>query len=257
MKSTRRKFLKMAGVAALGLGIEAASRSQAHALPEDTQFSKPAQALVGKRWGMVVDTTKFNTPEDFLRCIEACHDYHNVPAIPNKKEIKWIWADNFHRSFPNMGSDYMKPELEHKNFLLLCNHCENPPCVRVCPTKATFRREDGIVEMDMHRCIGCRFCMAACPYGARSFNFYNPRNYLGETNQEFPTRKHGVVEKCTFCSSRLDHGQMPRCVEVSEGGLLFGDLADPASEVRQALEENFTIRRKPDLGTEPSVFYII
>ena len=146
--------------------------------------------------------------------------------------------------------------LERK-YLLLCNHCENPACVRVCPTKATFRRSDGIVVMDYHRCIGCRFCMAGCPFGARSFNFEDPRPYLAATNPVFPTRMRGVVEKCTFCSELLAEGKMPLCVEASDGAIVFGDLTDPGSDVRKVLAENFTIRRKPTLGTEPSVYYIV
>ncbi len=140
---------------------------------------------------------------------------------------------------------------------MLCNHCESPACVRVCPTKATFRRKDGIVVMDYHRCIGCRYCMAGCPFGARSFNFMDPRNHIAKVNPTFPTRMRGVVEKCTFCSELLAVGKMPLCVEASNGAIAFGDLTDPESSVRKLLAENFTLRRKPTLGTEPSVYYIL
>jgi molybdopterin-containing oxidoreductase family iron-sulfur binding subunit len=143
---------------------------------------------------------------------------------------------------------------------VLCNHCQNPACVRVCPTKATYKRpEDGIVMMDMHRCIGCRFCMAACPYGSRSFNYGDPRRYLKTIpNPAYPTRTRGVVEKCTFCAERLAVGQPPACVEAAkDGALIFGDLADPNSAVRQILNSKFTIRRQPGLGTGPSVYYIV
>jgi molybdopterin-containing oxidoreductase family iron-sulfur binding subunit len=111
--------------------------------------------------------------------------------------------------------------------------------------------------MDFHRCIGCRFCMAACPYGARSFNFRDPRPFIKETNLKFPTRMKGVVEKCSFCAERLAEGKLPACVEASNGILIFGDLDDPQSEVRQILRENYTIRRKQNLGTGPSVYYIV
>jgi molybdopterin-containing oxidoreductase family iron-sulfur binding subunit len=111
--------------------------------------------------------------------------------------------------------------------------------------------------MDFHRCIGCRFCMAACPYGARSFNFRDPEPFIKETNKEFPRRMRGVVEKCNFCAERLAVGKLPACVEASNGILIFGDLDDPESEVRRALKENFTIRRKQSLGTGPSVYYIV
>lgn len=112
--------------------------------------------------------------------------------------------------------------------------------------------------IDYHRCIGCRFCMAACPYGSRSFNFRDPRPYIKKINPEFPTRRKGVVEKCNFCQERLDVGQMPACVEACDrGALVFGDLADPSSEIRRILAEKPHVRRKPDLGTRPSVFYIL
>jgi Fe-S-cluster-containing dehydrogenase component len=130
--------------------------------------------------------------------------------------------------------------------------------VRACPTHATFKREsDGIVLMDFHRCIGCRFCMAACPYGSRSFNFRDPRPFIEEQNKAFPTRMMGVVEKCNFCAERLAVGEQPACVEASNGAIVFGDLDDPDSEVREVLRHNFTIRRKQSLGTEPCVYYIV
>ena len=139
----------------------------------------------------------------------------------------------------------------------MCNHCENPACVRACPTQATFKRDDGIVLMDFHRCIGCRFCMAACPYGSRSFNYVDPRDAIEENNKKFPTRMKGVVEKCNLCAERLAVGKEPACVKVSDGAVVFGDLKDPDSNARKLLNENFSIRRKSHLGTEPSVYYIV
>jgi molybdopterin-containing oxidoreductase family iron-sulfur binding subunit len=113
--------------------------------------------------------------------------------------------------------------------------------------------------MDYHRCIGCRYCMAGCPFGARSFNFMEPRKHLdlSNLNKEFPTRMRGVVEKCTFCVERLAQGKQPACAEASNGAVVFGDLSDANSEVRKLLREHYTIRRKPSLGTEPGVYYII
>ena len=99
--------------------------------------------------------------------------------------------------------------------------------------------------------------MAACPYGSRSFNFMDPRPHVKALNPEYPTRMRGVVEKCTFCAERLEKGQMPACVEASNGAIMFGDLNDPKSIVRKVLANNFSIRRKPDLGTDPGVYYII
>ena len=170
-----------------------------------------------------------------------------------------MWLDNYDHAFPDDLSEHQKPSLLQAQFPLLCNHCTNPPCVRVCPTQATYKMEDGIVAMDYHRCIGCRFCMAGCPYGARSFNFVDPRKHLSDPapNPAFPTRMIGVVEKCTFCAERLAVGKMPACVEASGGRILFGDLDDPSSSVRKALADNFSIRRKPNLGTQPGVYYLI
>ncbi len=261
MESSRRRFIRIAGIAALGLGAQPLIRVTAPASEKGSApvMAKGVEALSAKQWAMVIDTRRFKSAEDVEPLVEACHKAHNVPHIPNKHhEIKWIWETHFHNAFPTMTSSYLSEEVEQRPFLVLCNQCENPPCVRACPTKATFKREDGIVMMDFHRCIGCRFCMAACPFGARSFNFQDPRKFLPEkTNLEFPTRMKGVVEKCNFCSERLARGEMPACVEASDGAIAFGDLKDPESEVRQLLGENFTIRRKEDLGTEPCVYYIV
>lgn len=255
MKSNRRSFLKIAGAAALGASVSPALKA-VDAVAEE--FAPNETAVTAKHWAMVINTKEFETAEDFQPLIEACHSFHNVPNIEGPQEIKWLWTDSFHHTFPEKATEYLDETSHHHKYLLLCNHCENPSCVRACPTKATFKREsDGIVIMDMHRCIGCRFCMAACPFGARSFNFQDPRPYIEDTNPDYPTRMRGVVEKCNFCAERLAVGQMPLCVEASEGKILFGDLADPDSEVRAALRENFTLRRKPSAGTGPSVYYII
>ena len=162
-------------------------------------------------------------------------------------------------AFPDDLNEHLTAKVKDRIFPLLCNHCTNPPCVRVCPTQATYQMADGIVAMDYHRCIGCRFCMAGCPFGARSFNFMDPRKHLPKEmpNPTFPTRMQGVVEKCTFCAERLAQGLMPACVEAAGGRILFGDLDDPNSDVRRALAENYSIRRKPNLGTQPGVYYLI
>ncbi|MBI4686054.1 MAG: 4Fe-4S dicluster domain-containing protein [Nitrospirae bacterium] len=261
MSMNRREFLKIAGISTIaGLGsVSLFSRLQDKTLEAAPYLQNP-EAMKARRWGMVIDVSKFRD-EDYKKVIEVCHRTHNVPDFKNPKdEIKWIWTDTFKHTFPGQEHEFMPQEIKERNFLLLCNHCANPACVRVCPTKATFKRQDGIVMQDMHRCIGCRFCMAACPFGARSFNYRNPREFIKEENEnkEYPARMIGVVEKCTFCTERLAIGKMPACVEAApKGGLIFGDMDDTNSEVRKALKENYTIRRKPELGTEPSVFYVI
>jgi len=262
MKSSRRKFLKIAGVSVLGLGakpvLDVLASSGEHEATSTPEIKKGKDALIAKRWAMVVDTRKIESEEDLKPMIEACNKIHNIPDFENKNhEIKWIWIEEFQHEFPTQEHEFVDERVKHLPFLTLCNHCQNPACVRVCPTKATFKREDGIVLMDFHRCIGCRFCMAACPYGSRSFNFRDPRPFIKETNPKFPTRTKGVVEKCNFCAERLAVGEMPACVEASNGVLTFGDLDDPESEVRKLLKANYAIRRKPALGAGPSVFYII
>jgi Fe-S-cluster-containing dehydrogenase component len=267
MSMNRRQFIKLAGISTvLGIGgLTAAGKLGAQAVvetppaaPDASSVFQTPTALKAKRWGMVIDLSKFNNPELYQKCITACHSIHNVPDWHDKQhEVKWIWTDDYEHSFPDTENPYMPETIKEKPFLLLCNHCDNPPCVRVCPTQATFRRPDGIVMQDMHRCIGCRFCMAACPYGSRSFNWKNPRLALKKVNPDYPTRTIGVVEKCTFCTERLVKGLQPACVEVSEGAIIFGDLADPNSDVRKALGKRYNISRKPELGTKPSVYYLI
>lgn len=262
MKDSRRSFLKIAGVSALGLTTVSAPKAFAIGekfIPSD-QTKHNEGASQAKRWGMVIDLRKIND-EVCEHITEACHVAHNVPDHENKNhEIKWIWEEHYKHAFTGKPNDFVSDKMKHTPVMVLCNHCENPPCVQACPTKATFKREDGIVLMDFHRCIGCRFCMAACPYGSRSFNFQDPRNALEggkPTNPDFPTRTKGVVEKCNFCAERLAVGKAPACVEASHGAIIYGDLDDENSKIRQVLKNNYTIRRKPGLGTEPSVFYIV
>lgn len=275
MDNSRRKFLKIAGLSAIaGIGAPAAFNSLLKG--EAFASSAPAasghgaeQVLSGKRYGFVIDVQEFARNEGLAqRCVDKCHAIHNVPDFGNKKdEIKWLWTETYEHVFPEHSHYKKNEQLEELPILTLCNHCDNPPCVRACPTQATFKNPDGIVLMDFHRCIGCRFCMAACPYGARSFNWRNPREldangnykFIKNPNPEFPTRMRGVVEKCNMCAERLAEGQLPGCVEEagSSNAMVFGDLNDPDSEVSKVLKEKFTIQRKPALGTKPSIFYII
>lgn len=260
MESSRRNFLKIGGVCALGLGTLPIADALAKA--ELPSVSPNPEALVAKQWAMVVDMKKCweKGREGCKDCILACHQFHNVPDIKEQKEeIKWLWTDTYEHVFAGQENDFVPDDVKEKPFFALCNHCTNPPCVRVCPTQATFKSKDGITMMDFHRCIGCRYCMAGCPYGARSFNFRDPRPYIQtELNMTFPTRERGVVEKCNFCNERLAIGQLPACVEACKcGALCFGDLEDPNSTVRKILGARFTIRRKPELGTQPNVYYIV
>ncbi|MCX8038204.1 MAG: 4Fe-4S dicluster domain-containing protein [Candidatus Sumerlaeia bacterium] len=260
MRLDRRDFLKCSAAGVAGL---AAVRA---VLPASVSPAAEGRSAAGssqkpKRWAMVVDLQKCFEGKA-KACVSACHQWHNVPEWPEERlEVKWIWEEKFSRLFPDQSFEHMPATLRERPVLALCNHCANPPCVRVCPTKATFKRPDGIVAMDMHRCIGCRFCIAACPYGARSFNWKNPReaeNLKHQINLEYPTRARGVVEKCNFCAERLAAGLQPICVERAEdAALIFGDLNDPASKVTHVLAAGFAIRRKPSLETDPQVYYLI
>ena len=262
MGMDRRKFLKVAGFSALGIAGLPAARLFGRGRPE---YLPAPGALTADRWAMVIDLT-VDAHDD--KAISACHRIHNVPDFSDdvKHEIKWIWNTEFKHAFPGLFSSRLDEEYKLETYkkreaLVLCNHCENPACVRVCPTQATFKRSDGIVLMDFHRCIGCRFCMAACPYGARSFNWFDPRTAKnldepGEAVISFPTRMKGVVEKCNFCAERLAIGEIPACVENSTNGrMIFGDIGSP--EIKEVIKSKYTIRRKQHLGTEPSVFYIV
>lgn len=260
MKISKRDFLKISGLAAAAVSVKPAVQALAQ---RPAPYRPGPNALTASRWAMVINH-KLCKP-DCTVCITACHKTHNVPRItdnPNH-EIKWIWEEKYENAFvvPEIETVFLPESVREKPFIVLCNHCQNPPCVRVCPTQATFKRkEDGIVMMDFHRCIGCRYCMAACPYGSRSFNFVGPRLYLSapNLNPDFPTRMKGVVEKCNFCNERLAVGKIPACVEACpEKALVFGDLGNKDSEVSKLLRENFTIKRKPELGTMPMVYYIV
>ena len=263
MDKSKRTFLTVAGLGSVGvyLGVKGAY-VHANKIPK-----------VNKRYAMVINT-KLLTSDVMAAAMAACHRDHNVPHIsnpncdhppPEKQSVKWIWEETFDAAFPEQV--HHMPKVAKRPVLVLCNHCDEPPCVRVCPTQATWKRkEDGIVAIDMHRCIGCRYCIAACPYGSRSFNFKDPRRYLKYVEASYPTRTHGVVEKCDFCVERLAHGQKPACVEACERlgskALIFGalekeNIAEETSEVGKALQNNFSLRRKPGLGTGPEVYYIL
>jgi len=270
----RREFLKIAGLSTLaGLGgkgafellkpgvveaeMEHGHHEEGHGHGEAEAHEEAGPKI---RWAMLIDM-KAITKEKAEKIRETCHYLHNVPNWNDpKNDIKWIWEDEYEHVFPDSYNEYAE-KLKELPFLLMCNHCDEPPCVRVCPVQATFRRPDGLVAQDYHRCIGCRFYMAACPYGSRSFNWLDPRVALKregrKLNPRFPTRMRGVVEKCNFCVERLAEGKQPGCVEACPDVMHFGNLADPDSNVRQILRTRVSLRRKLELGTKPSVFYLI
>jgi Fe-S-cluster-containing dehydrogenase component len=201
------------------------------------------------------------------RCVYACVDENNQSREP---QIHWI---KVLRMKKEDGVDIMEadayydpptvPEDDYFYMPVACQQCRKPPCVRVCPVKATWQEPDGIVVIDYNWCIGCRCCMAACPYGARHFNWNEPHvpkdkintntHYLGNR-----PRPRGVVEKCSFCIQRVrkDKGRYPACLEACPvGARKFGNLLDPASEIRYLLREKRVFIFKEELATKPKFYY--
>ena len=160
--------------------------------------------------------------------------------------------------------DYPKEEAANKDYYYMpvqCQQCNNAPCVKVCPVKATWTEPDGIVVVDYNWCIGCRNCMAACPYGARKFNWSTPEIPVDEINPhtEFlgnRPRPNGVVEKCTFCIQRVRKGKYPACVEICPtGSRKFGNLLDESSEIRMIMKNKRIFIFKEELNTQPRFYY--
>jgi molybdopterin-containing oxidoreductase family iron-sulfur binding subunit len=257
MDFDRRGLLKVAGLTLLGLSVKPGW--QVFSKEEPAEPSPGAETLARKRWGMGIYFRKCWKEEGCRDCIDACHRIHNVPDMGTlKEEIKWIWKAPYEKVFPEHEFEVTEEDYQQKPVMLLCNQCDNPPCIKYCPTRATWRREDGIVMMDFHRCIGCRYCMAGCPYGSRSFNWRDPRPFIKKVNLDFPTRTRGVVEKCNFCVERLAQGLIPACVEAcKEKALVFGDLKDAKSEIRETLKFKTLYQPMPELGTKPKIYYIL
>jgi Fe-S-cluster-containing dehydrogenase component len=246
MMISRKRFLQISGCAVASASAKLLSGGTV----------KSAKSV---RWAMAVDLGKCLRKQGCTLCIDACHRAHNVPNVGDQAHrIEWIWKTDYSHAFPADKNEYQVAGLKNAPVPVLCNHCENPPCVRVCPTKSTWKRQDGIVMMDFHRCIGCRYCMAACPYGSRSFNWTDPWPHIATLNPNFPARTKGVVEKCNFCEEKVGNGDQPYCVKsCPQEAMVFGDLNDSNSRIRELLRTRFTIRRKPELGADPRIYYIV
>ena len=161
MQTSRRNFLKTAGLAALGFAVVKPTLDVfSHLKPAEarTEAQLSGEPVVAHRYAMVVDTKACEEAGECTECIDACHLTHNVPKMTDKdEEIKWIWKAPYGKVFPEEEYTFLESDLKNRPVLVLCNHCTNPPCVKYCPTKATWKREeDGIVMIDFHRCIGCR-----------------------------------------------------------------------------------------------------
>ena len=199
------------------------------------------------------------------RCVYACVKENNQSREP---QIQWIQVLQMEKEkgidFAHSEVHYnpeLVPEKGHFYVPIACQQCKNPPCVAVCPVKATWQEPDGIVVVDYNWCIGCRYCMAACPYGARHFNWGEPNVPAEDLNTEMHylvnrPRVKGVVEKCTFCIQRTREGKYPSCVEICPvGARKFGNLLDPESEVRYILENKRVLVLKQELNTQPKFYY--
>jgi len=199
------------------------------------------------------------------RCVYACVKENNQSRDP---QIHWIEVLQMEKEkgidFPHSTAQYNPEKVPEKGYFYVpiqCQQCKNPPCVKVCPVKATWQEPDGITVIDYNWCIGCRYCMAACPYGARHFNWGEPNVPIEELNSEMHylgnrLRKKGVVEKCTFCIQRSREGKYPACVEICPvGARKFGNLLDPDSEIRYILENKRVLILKQELNTQPKFYY--
>ena len=229
------------------------NKSDVHEVKEDSRsiLRQAREGIPNRKFVMVVDLSKCKHAE---KCKEACRKMHHLPD-----EVNWLKV--FKMQDSGTTAPYWLPRP--------CFHCDNPPCVKVCPVDATFKRKDGIVLVDNERCIGCRFCMAACPYSARSFNWSRPPVSLDTKDVQYSPEKSyprriGTVEKCDFCPDQLRKGELPPCVKACPNGVyymgdIYEDTVTNGSETlrfSQLIKDKAGYRLYEDLGTEPSVYYL-
>jgi len=209
------------------------------------------KGIAGKKFVMVIDLSRC---KNLKKCQEACNHMHFVN--PGQS---WIKVHSMQDA--ELSSPYWQPTT--------CMHCDEPPCVKVCPVDATFKRQDGIVSIDSDRCIGCRFCMAACPYSTRVFNWDAPempvevaqKHYSCETSVP---QKKGTVGKCDFCPDMVRKGELPHCVSACPNGVfMFGDIHEDSVtngaetfRFSELIKDKAGYRLMEDLGTKPSVYYL-
>lgn len=204
-------------------------------------------------YGMVIDTKRCIGCHT---CAVSCKKQNNLP-----NEVWWNrvltdggeWMDTASGEYPNNSMSYLA---------VSCQHCENPACTKVCPVGATYKDpETGVVRQDYDKCIGCRMCMAACPYtGVRSFNWEEPKYHLDfpTGDSDAPTHQKHVVEKCTFCYQRIAKGETPACMQLCPGRARhWGDFDDPDSEVSKLISSRGYKQLLADKGTRPSVYYLV
>ena len=278
---SRRKFVTVTAAAAAGYLLTACGPRRLYEMPPDRlrEAIRKMEREYAERLGTAVTMSdagplpgvEFAYALDISRCVGcrrcvyACVEENNQSRDPQLHWIRVLSMDkeggvDFSEADPYYSPDEV-PE-EGKFYVpVQCQQCRNPPCTKVCPTGATWTEPDGIVVIDYDWCIGCRYCMAACPYGARHFNWKEPSLSIDELNTEMHylgnrPRPKGVVEKCTFCIQRTREGRYPACVEVCPAGARkFGNLLDPESEIRYILENQRILVLKEELNTMPKFFY--
>ena len=241
--SSRRSFLLGAagvGMTAIAPGVVLYAAAPARA----AEGTEPASSKV--RWGLLIDLNK--CPSGCTVCVQAC-----------AKEIGWKWKSS--GMLPTDPQWIRKVSVSdpatghHQELPVMCQHCAKPPCVDVCPTGASFKRADGIVLVDRHICIGCRYCMMACPYKARSL-VDEPL----DDQKWYAPRGEGTAEACTLCVHRIDEGRIPACVEAcaehAGGAMVFGDLNDANSDIAKAMAAHRTAQIRSDLCLDPAVHYV-
>ena len=241
---SRRFFVEKTATAVAGLSI--APGVFLHQVAQAKPVDQAATSDV--RWGMLINTDKCAT--GCTACVSACNEENGIQASDHPDHDSQTTNPQWIRKVKLRD----KQTAHVTSLPMMCQHCENPPCVDVCPTGASMKREDGIVLVDKHICIGCRYCMMACPYKARSF--------VHETitdQKDYAPRGKGTVESCTLCVHRVDEGGTPACVEActkaEHGAMIFGDLKNPESEISKELEKHGGKQIRADLRLNTGVRY--
>ncbi|MDH3342268.1 MAG: 4Fe-4S dicluster domain-containing protein [Gammaproteobacteria bacterium] len=238
INDSRRSFLSKAAVAgSITIAPGVFLHQTAQAKPDDQAVSNKT------RWGMLIDTDK--CAKGCTGCVDACNSEHGLTGN-NRPE-----SDTQYIRKVSLVEKQTKHEI---SLPMMCQHCETAPCVDVCPTGASFKREDGIALVDKHICIGCRYCMMACPYKARSFVHEDVENQTLSA-----PRGKGTVEACTMCVHRVDKGGIPACVEActndDHNAMVFGDLNDENSEISKQLKKHGGKQIRADLQLNTGVRY--
>lgn len=235
----RRKFLQLAGI---GTAAVVTNQVMPHLLLRQAQAKPNDEAVSGAvRWGLLIDVSKLTDGGD--ACVAACQKEHGWGEETHSNQAqKAQWMRKVTVTKKATGDSFSLP--------VMCQHCETAPCVDVCPTGASMKRKDGIVQVNKHICIGCRYCMMACPYKARSF----VHESLSDQRPHSPRGK-GTVESCNLCVHRVDAGKKPACVDAAPEALIFGDLNDPQSDISQALAQQKITQLRADLKLNTGVRY--